>query len=149
MSAASPKILVVEDHPDTLMVFGSFLELLGYRSVLAPHPLCALAEAANQRFDALLTDVNLPGMEGWELLKELASLGQLPPLVFSMSAGDNYIQAERSKAAGCHAHLVKPFRPGELEALLQRHLPCPVSGDGARVLEADTHYGPDRCTVRS
>ena len=123
----SLKILVVEDHPDTLTVLGMVLELLGYHCVLARDAGSALSKAANQRFDVILTDVNLPGRDGWELLQVFATRKQLPRVVISMSAGDNITQAKRSKAAGCHAHLVKPFRHGELESVLNRHLPSPAS----------------------
>ena len=114
----SLKVLVVEDHPDTLTVLGMVLELLGHRCTLAPDAGAALARTAHERFDALFTDINLPGRDGWELLRELALRGQLPPLVISMSAADNFTQRRRSQAAGCHAHLIKPFRPEELEAAL-------------------------------
>ena len=114
----SLNILVVEDHPDTLAVLGMVLELLGHRCTLAPDTGSALARAAHERFDVLFTDINLPGRDGWELLRELAFRDQLPPLVISMSAGDNFTQRKRSKEAGCHAHLVKPFKHAELEAAL-------------------------------
>ena len=94
------------------------LELLGHRCTLAPDTGSALARAAHERFDALVTDISLPGRDGWELLRELALRKQLPPLVVSMSAGDNCTQRKRSREAGCHAHLVKPFKHAELEAAL-------------------------------
>ncbi len=118
---------MVEDHPDTRTVLGMFLEMLGYQCTLVPDAGSALAKAAREPFDAILTDVNLLGRDGWELLQALAARGQLPRVVISMSAGDNLTQAKRSKAEGCHAHLVKPFRHGELEAVLHQHLPHPAT----------------------
>ena len=121
------EVLVVEDHPDTLTVLGMVLELLGYRCTLVPDAGSALFKAASQRFDAIFTDVNLLGRSGWDLLQELTLRGQLPLVAISMSAGDNFTQAKRSKAAGCRAHLVKPFRHSELEAALNLHLPHPAT----------------------
>ena len=116
---SSLSVLVVEDHRDTREVFGLLLGLLGHRAELAPDAGLALVKARDRHFDVLITDVQLPGRDGWELIHELRACGQLPPRIISMSAGDNHLLAARSKAFGCCAHLVKPFKCEELEALLQ------------------------------
>ena len=112
------KILVVEDHTDTRNALGDFLVLLGHYCDLAPDAGAALTRAAAGSFDAFLTDIGLPDKDGWQLLQELGVQGHLPPLVISMSAYDGYVHSARSKAAGCHGHLVKPFVPGQLIAAL-------------------------------
>ena len=127
MCESSASILVVEDHPDTLTVLGMVLELLGHRPILARDAGSALARAAHEPFDAILTDINLPGRDGWTLLQELTARGQRPKVAISMSAGDDFIQAKRSKAEGCQAHLVKPFRHSELENALNQYLPRPAT----------------------
>ena len=105
----SLSVLVVEDHPDFRQVLGVFLDILGYRAELAADTGTALVWARDKEFDVLLTDIHLPGMDGWELIGELIARGDLPPLVISMSAGNTGTEAARSKLAGCRAHLVKPF----------------------------------------
>ena len=118
--ARSPfNILVVEDHRDTLEVFGLFLESLGYRCKLASAPDLALGLARAEKFDVLITDVWLGSHDGFELVAELRRQDCLPACVFSMSAGDDYPEAARSKQAGCHRHFVKPVISEELGALLQ------------------------------
>lgn len=116
---SSCNVLVVEDHRDSRVVFGWFLESFGCRFKLAPDAASALSLAAAENFDLLITDVQLGGRDGWALIRALREQGNLPPAVASMSAGDNYTQAARSKAEGCHWHLVKPFRWDELEAILE------------------------------
>ena len=116
MSNQPLKILVVEDHTDTRNALGDFLGLLGHHCDLAPDAGAALTRAAAGSFDALLTDIGLPDRDGWQLLQELGVHGHLPPLVISMSAYDGYVHSARSKAAGCHGHLVKPFVPSQLIA---------------------------------
>ncbi len=118
MSNQPLKILVVEDHTDTRNALGDFLGLLGHHCDLAPDAGSALARAAAGSFDALLTDIGLPDKDGWQLLQELGVQGYLPPLVISMSAYDGYVHSARSKAVGCHGHLVKPFAPSQLIAAL-------------------------------
>ena len=72
------KILVVEDHTDTRNALGNFLVLLGHHCDLAPNAGAALTKAAGGSFDALLTDIGLPGKDGWALLHELGVRGHLP-----------------------------------------------------------------------
>ena len=114
------KILVVEDHTDTREALGNLLGYLGHYCDLAPDAGSALTRAAGGSFDALLTDIGLPDKDGWEMLQELGAQGHLPPLVISMSAYDGYIHSARSRAAGCHGHLVKPFGADQLTAALAR-----------------------------
>ena len=97
-----------------------FLQILGHRAELVPDAGTALDRAREGRFDVLLTDVQLPGMNAWRLGRELRTRGHLPPFAISMSAGDLGQDAVRSKEAGYDAHLIKPFKPDELEALLRR-----------------------------
>ncbi len=111
-------VLVVEDHADTRNMLGMFLRHLGHCCYLAPDAQSALERAVDNPFDVLLTDVHMPGMDGWGLVKALAAGGQLPRLVVSMSAGVSEEEEAQSKAAGCHAHLLKPFALGDLEAAL-------------------------------
>ena len=61
---SSAKILVVEDHPNTLTVLGMVLEILGYHCILARDAGSALARAAHEPFDAIITDVKLSGRDG-------------------------------------------------------------------------------------
>ena len=103
---------------DTRDTLGDLLVLLGHHCDLAPNAGAALTKAAGGSFDALLTDIGLPDKNGWELLQELGVKGHLPPLVISMSAYDGYTQSARSRAAGCHGHLVKPFGPIQLTVAL-------------------------------
>lgn len=118
MKAASLHILVVEDHADIRAGLGLGLDLLGHRAEFAVDVGSALLKAATTGFDVLLTDIGLPGRDGWALLAELGSRRRLPAVSITMSAGDAHVSSARSRAAGCRAHLVKPFSLEELEAAL-------------------------------
>ena len=118
MSRQILTILVVEDHEDTRIMLRMFLKLLGHRCELAEDAGEAMIWATKGPFDALLTDVHMPGMGGFELVQILRDNERLPILVISMSAGVLNEEAARSKACGCHAHLLKPFQVRELAAAL-------------------------------
>ena len=95
------------------------LEALGHHATLAVDAGVALRQVASEdHFDVLLTDINLPGGDGWQLIRELGALEQLPARVISMSALTSATVAERSRTAGCHAHLFKPFTMVDLEVAL-------------------------------
>ena len=113
-------VLVVEDHQNTCDVLAVFLETFGHRFRLVTNAASALDLAAVESFDLLLTDVQLGGRDGWALIHDLREQGRLPPLVASMSAGYGPTQTARSKAEGCHWHLVKPSQWHELQAIMEK-----------------------------
>ena len=69
MSLSVLNILVVEDHADTRAGLALVLDGLGYRYELACDAADALAMAARTSFDVLLTDVYMPRVSGWELMR--------------------------------------------------------------------------------
>ncbi len=78
----------------------------------------ALARAPYDGFDVLLTGIWRPDANGWSLLDELRKRGQLPRRVITMSSMQMDQGRALSQAAGCHAHLARPFPLTELEAAL-------------------------------
>ena len=113
-------VLVVENHADTRRGIQAFLKSLGYRSALAENKAQALALAAEQFFDVLLSDISLPDGTGWELLEDLVHRGCQPPHAIAMSGLSDVSDRTRSREAGFETHLVKPFQPEELENALRR-----------------------------
>ncbi len=111
------RILVVETHPDMRRGLEVFLQSFGHRLQFAGDLQGAVAVAGmNETFDLLLSDIYLPDGDGWALPGLLAQAGHRPPHAIAMSGFGSVRDAERSRAAGFCAHLVKPGPPGELEA---------------------------------
>ncbi len=79
----------------------------------------ALARAPYDGFDVLLTGIWRPDANGWSLLAELRKRGELPHRVITMSSMHMHQGRALSQAAGCHAHLARPFSLVELEAALR------------------------------
>jgi len=65
-------ILLVEDSPEVSLITVEYLQELGHQAVAVVDAELALQQVAQRAFDAVMTDVSLPGMSGIELAKELA-----------------------------------------------------------------------------
>ena len=110
------RILAVENHPDTREVLTALLESLGYVVIVAASMRAALAMAEGSHCDVLISDIDLPDGNGWELLSHL----QLPRPMYAiaMSGYGTSSDHNRSKAAGFRHHLVKPMGLERLEPIL-------------------------------
>ncbi|HZQ35696.1 MAG TPA: response regulator [Dehalococcoidia bacterium] len=111
-------ILVVDDDPANRRLIQMALELEGYAVTTAATGHEALAQAAVQQPVAILLDVELPDLDGWEVLDTLGALGTVAavPSVLLLSASDG---ARIRRAAQQHgaAVLTKPF---DLDVLLEK-----------------------------
>ena len=116
----SRTVLVVEDEVDLLFTISLSLELNGYRVIRAATGEDAVAAVEKERPDAVVLDIRLPGIDGWEVLDRLRELGHFPstPVVL-LSAQVDAATAARAVALGCHAHLAKPFSTAELSGVLR------------------------------
>jgi signal transduction histidine kinase/ActR/RegA family two-component response regulator len=113
-------ILVVEDSVDTAEATRLLLQDLGARVVVAKNGLEALDVLAGDEPDAVVCDLRMPGLDGFEFLRRLRAdrrLGRLPVVALSgfASAGD----FQRTREAGFDGHVGKPFDATALAAALQ------------------------------
>jgi PAS domain S-box-containing protein len=116
---AGVRVLVVDDNVDSAESMALLLSLDGHDVRTAFDGPGALAVAAEFRPEAVLLDIGLPGMDGYEVAKQMRGLPGLQKAL--MIAVTGYGQADdraRSKAAGFDHHLVKPVDPEILSALL-------------------------------
>ena len=110
------RILVVEDHDDTLRSMKLLLRRLGYEVLVAENMTEALRIAEHEPFDILLSDIGLPDGSGLELLKRIRSIRKVPALALSGFGMDEDI--ERSLDAGFSDHLTKPVSLDRLQAAI-------------------------------
>lgn len=100
------RILLVDDVPDSIMAIGR--PLMGeYEVLIATCGADALQIAATQRPDLMLLDVQMPGMDGFEVLRTLRAAGSSLPVIF-ISADDSNTLQDSARAAGAAGVLVKP-----------------------------------------
>ncbi|WP_312516186.1 ATP-binding protein [Massilia sp.] len=117
------RILIVEDNADACAVLRMLLELEGHQVAIAVDGHAGLALALEGRFDAIVCDIGLPGIDGYELMQRLRASGlerphERRPLAVALSGYGQPSDRERAMAAGFDRYLVKPVEPGVLvEAL--------------------------------
>ena len=113
------RVLVAEDNPINQTILKEQLEELGCRVVLASHGQEALSLWAPDAFDAVLTDVNMPIMNGYELASAIRQQDAHVPII-GVTANAMREEGERCRAVGMNAHMVKPMTLQTLWAELAR-----------------------------
>jgi DNA-binding response OmpR family regulator len=116
-------VLVVDDDRDILDLARLVLEDGGYRVIAAPSGQAALDHAAESRPDLILLDVNMPGMDGWEVLKILKvdeRTQDIPVALFTIKSQvrDRVLGLQ----GGACDYIAKPFAQDELLARVRRIL---------------------------
>lgn len=122
-SQNSRVILAVDDSASMRQMVRFTLESAGYRVVQAVDGIEALDYAKNSAVDLVLTDVNMPRMDGITLVRELRGLPnyRLVPLLVLTTESSPEKKIE-GKQAGATGWLVKPFNPEQLLATIARVL---------------------------
>src|SRR5271163_265324 len=111
------RILIVEDEPDLLASLVQALREEGYAVDAAANGPDGLFNAEGTDYDALVLDVMLPGMDGWELLARLRKTKKTPVLM--LTARDQSRDRVRGLDTGADDYVVKPFDLPELFARLR------------------------------
>jgi two-component system, NarL family, capsular synthesis sensor histidine kinase RcsC len=114
------RILVAEDNPINQVTMCDQLEQLGCQVTLAPDGAEALAQWNIGPFDVVLTDVNMPRMNGYELAGALRAQGVTVPII-GVTANALKDEEARCKAAGMSSWLVKPIKLSLLWNQLRAH----------------------------
>lgn len=118
----SMSILVVDDFPTMRRIIRSLLKELGFTNVdEAEDGQEALSKLRNGKFEFVVSDWNMPNLDGLEMLKQIredAALKELPVLMVTAEAKkDNIIAAAQ---AGANGYVVKPFTAATLEEKLEK-----------------------------
>ena len=115
-----PLVLIVEDDREGRLLFAEWLHQAGFRIELAHNGLQALERALDLLPDAILTDLNIPGIDGYELTRRLkhdVRTERIP--VLAVTGYAPFAQdPSRAERAGCAAILSKPCGPEDLEKTL-------------------------------
>jgi two-component system CheB/CheR fusion protein len=112
-------VLVVDDNVDAADSLALLLERVGIRVLVAYDGRSALECFSQQRPDAVVMDIGLPIMDGYETARQMrAQQGEAPLLIIALTGWGHPEDRKRSEAAGFDHHLVKPVLPSEIHGLL-------------------------------
>ena len=113
------RLLVVDDEPNLLRAVAACLKSAGYEVNTARSGREALVQLAEAVPDLLVSDIRMPGMDGYQLARQLRGSPRtaLVPIVF-LTAKDETADRIEGFRAGVDAYLTKPFEPEELIAVV-------------------------------
>ena len=111
------RVLIVDDEPLTLKFLNVKLKMSGYEVIIANSGLEALAQAQAQEPDLLVLDVVMPGMDGFETLKQVREISSVPVIILSAKEANS--EKIKGLKLGADDYLAKPFNPDELVARIE------------------------------
>ena len=124
-------VLVVDDHPTNRMLMCRQMNVLGYAADTAENGLEALDKWKSGRYALLVTDCNMPDMDGYELSRLIRRLegmrGDQRTPIIACTANALRGEAEKCFAAGMDDYLPKPVQVPQLAAKLRQWLPLPAA----------------------
>lgn len=119
------RILYIEDNVGNRMLVRRILEAEGYSVKEAVDGPSGLKMAAEEQFDLILLDINLPEIDGYDLARRLRSMPNLESVpILAVTANVMQGDRERTLAAGCNGYIQKPIDvdrlPEQIMAALQK-----------------------------
>jgi DNA-binding NtrC family response regulator len=114
------RVLVVDDELNQRSALSQMLGMWGYATETASNGREAIDKLANAGVDAIVTDLNMPVMDGRQLLEELHRAGSAPPVIVLTAFGSAERAVETVRDFGAFWYLEKPVRAKELRAILER-----------------------------
>jgi len=126
-------ILVVDDEPRITKFLIVRLKASGYEVLTANNGLEAIEQVATQDPDLVVLDVVMPGMDGFETLKQIRAISSVP--VIFLSAKEASTERVKGLELGADDYLIKPFNPDELVARIEAVKRRLVPDQNRKILE--------------
>ena len=114
------KILIIEDEEAIAELEKDYLEMSGYEVLIENDGTKGLQVALKENIDLLVLDLMLPGVDGYEICKQVREEKNIPILMVSAKKDD--IDKIRGLGLGADDYMTKPFSPSELVARVKAHL---------------------------
>ena len=127
------RILIVEDEESIAELERDYLELSGFDVEIEASGTVGLERALKEKFDLIILDLMLPGVDGFEICKQVRKEKNTPILMVSAKKDD--IDKIRGLGLGADDYITKPFSPSELVARVKAHLARYERLIGSRVQE--------------
>jgi DNA-binding response OmpR family regulator len=117
------RILLVDDYPDALEIWGLYLRLLGYEVDTADDGLKAVELAHRRLPDLIVLDLELPGISGFEAARQLRQSAETAAIPLIAATGYSHVkQLDHARDCGFDSIVVKPCEPAALVAEIERLL---------------------------
>ena len=136
------RVLVIDDNREILDMMGFMLSHEGFEVVSAVDPVAGLRAVYHEHPDAVVLDVMMPHMDGFEVCRRIRELTDVPVLLYTGKA----VEPEdivRGFSVGADDYLVKPFRPSELVSRLYARL----RNSSEPRTELRTYLSPDASVI--
>lgn len=114
------RILIIEDEVSIAELEKDYLELSGYEVEVEYTGDVGLRRALNEEFDLVVLDLMLPGMDGFDICKNIRAEKNIPIIMVSAKKED--IDKIRGLGLGADDYITKPFSPSEMVARVKAHL---------------------------
>lgn len=116
----SKKILIIEDDADIAAIEKDYLEISGYEVEISENGADGMAQALSCNFDLIILDVMLPGMDGFEVCKNIRNKIDIPIMMLTARKSD--IDKIKGLGFGADDYIEKPFSPSVLVARVKSQL---------------------------
>lgn len=114
------KILILEDDELISALEKDYLEVSNYEVEVSDDGTEGLNKALSNEYDLIILDVMLPGMDGFDICKEIRKISQVPIIMVTAKKSD--LDKIRGLGFGADDYMVKPFSPAELVARVKAHI---------------------------
>lgn len=121
MTPEKPRVLVVDDESSVRDILQDFLEFEGFEVTLAETGEAGLELVLTRPFDVVLTDLEMPKMNGIDFLRELEDMNN-PPAAIMMTGYGTVESAIEAMKIGAYDYILKPFQIEELVQLIRKAL---------------------------
>ena len=119
LQACTRRALVVDDYPDIANMLAAILRHSGYEVTVAYSPSDALRAARTEHFDVIISDIGMPGMNGYELARALRGIAEYSDIpMVAVTGFAMYDDRDKAIEAGFNTHLCKPIDPIALKQVL-------------------------------
>ncbi len=145
-------VLLVDDDLDVLREYGKILERMGVRTIVAENGATALRYLAEQTVDAVVTDLNMPVMNGMNFLREVRAVHLDIPVIM-VTGFPRLRSAMIAVEYGAFHYLTKPVEPDKLRETVTRalsmHALCRIQRQAAALAEIPQVGLPDRAALEA
>ena len=123
MDNSQYSVVIVDDTPENIRLLAQLLSEQGYHVRSAPNGERALATVRKERPDLILLDILMPGIDGYEVCRQLKADDQLKnvPVIFISALNEAFDKVSAFSAGGVD-YVTKPFQVEEVLARVQTHL---------------------------